>query len=80
MPVSCSDLALFTDVFSARETNRFGIGSRDLARAAGGIYLPSLEDSADYLLENTHEGDTVMLMGAGDVNLVWDIMIKKGKK
>lgn len=77
---SCSDLALFTDVFSARETNRFGIGSRDLASAAGGIYLPSLEDSADYLLENTHEGDTVMLMGAGDVNLVWDIMIKKGKK
>ena len=69
-----SSLPLFTDVFSAREVNTSGVHAGLLADAAGGVYLPTLEDSARYLEANVRPGDTVLLIGAGNVNTVWDII------
>jgi len=36
--------------------------------------LPTLEESARYLEANVRPGDTVLLIGAGNVNTVWDII------
>ena len=69
-----SSLPLFTDVFSAREVNTSGVHAGLLAAAAGGVYLPTLEESARYLEANVRPGDTVLLIGAGNVNTVWDII------
>ena len=69
-----SSLPLFTDVFSAREVNTSGVHAGMLADAAGGVYLPTLEESARYLEANVRPGDTVLLIGAGNVNTVWDII------
>ena len=69
-----SSLPLFTDVFSAREVNTSGVHAGLLADAAGGVYLPTLEESASYLEANVRPGDTVLLIGAGNVNTVWDII------
>lgn len=69
-----SSLPLFTDVFSAREVNTSGVHAGLLADAAGGVYLPTLEESARYLEANVQPGDTVLLIGAGNVNTVWDII------
>ena len=68
-----SSLPLFTDVFSAREVNTSGVHAGLLADA-GGVYLPTLEESARYLEANVRPGDTVLLIGAGNVNTVWDII------
>ena len=68
-----SSLPLFTDVFSAREVNTSGVHAGLLADAAG-VYLPTLEESARYLEANVRPGDTVLLIGAGNVNTVWDII------
>ena len=69
-----SSLPLVTDVFSAREVNTSGVHAGLLADAAGGVYLPTLEESARYLEANVRPGDTVLLIGAGNVNTVWDII------
>ena len=69
-----SSLPLFTDVFSAREVNTSGVHAGLLADTAGGVYLPTLEESARYLEANVRPGDTVLLIGAGNVNTVWDII------
>ena len=69
-----SSLPLFTDVLSAREVNTSGVHAGLLADAAGGVYLPTLEESARYLEANVRPGDTVLLIGAGNVNTVWDII------
>ena len=69
-----SSLPLFTDVFSARAVNTSGVHAGLLADAAGGVYLPTLEESARYLEANVRPGDTVLLIGAGNVNTVWDII------
>ena len=69
-----SSLPLFTDVFSAREVNTSGVHAGLLADAAGGVYLPTLEESARYLEAHVRPGDTVLLIGAGNVNTVWDII------
>ena len=69
-----SSLPQFTDVFSAREVNTSGVHAGLLADAAGGVYLPTLEESARYLEANVRPGDTVLLIGAGNVNTVWDII------
>ncbi|MFR5864563.1 MAG: glutamate ligase domain-containing protein [Acutalibacteraceae bacterium] len=68
-----SSLPLFTDVFSAREVNTSGVHAGLLADAAGGVYLLTLRNRALSGSERP-PGDTVLLIGAGNVNTVWDII------
>ncbi|MBQ7160767.1 MAG: UDP-N-acetylmuramate--L-alanine ligase [Clostridia bacterium] len=64
-----ADRLILADIYSARETNTFGISSEDLAKAAGNgaIYLPSFEEIENYIRENARPGDLILTMGAGDV-------------
>ncbi|MBE6605716.1 MAG: UDP-N-acetylmuramate--L-alanine ligase [Ruminococcaceae bacterium] len=62
---------IFADIFAARETNTTGISSKDLAdKTENSVYIDSFEGIVMYLRANVKEGETVIIMGAGDINKV----------
>ncbi len=66
---------IFADIYAAREINTTKISSEDLAgKVAGALYFDSFEKIAGYLKENVSEGETVIIMGAGDVNKICDLL------
>ena len=77
-----ADRVIFADIYSARESNTFGVSSGDLAKAVGAkaIYLPSFEEIAEFLRENAHSGDVVLTMGAGDVYKIGEMLTPETKE
>ena len=71
-----SDIVAVTDVFSARESNTYGISGETLASACGGVYVPSFAEAASFLQRTAGTGDLVIIMGAGDIYKVWDELKK----
>ena len=65
-----ADLVIVTDVYAAREKNESGISAHALASAIGprAIYMPTPETAALAVRTRAGEGDTVLLMGAGDLS------------
>ncbi|MBR5520260.1 MAG: UDP-N-acetylmuramate--L-alanine ligase [Clostridia bacterium] len=73
-----ADLAVLTDIFSAREQNTFGISSADLADAVEGArYASTLTDAAEVLAELAAPGDMILVCGAGDVNRAAHLLLNK---
>ncbi len=77
VPLAEADRAIVTDVYSAGERPQPGVTGRLVAeavRASGGdvAYVERLADVPDRLAEDLEPGDTVILMGAGDVATIWD--------
>ncbi|MBQ2719558.1 MAG: UDP-N-acetylmuramate--L-alanine ligase, partial [Clostridia bacterium] len=66
---SAAERTLITDTYAAREAGDRGPSSRELAAAIGpsALYLGSPELCALWLSQNARAGDTVVVMGAGDV-------------
>lgn len=72
-----SDLTVFADIYAARETNTYGVNSEQLAGAVkGGIYLSSFEKISDYIKNNCNENDIVLILGAGDIIRVGNMILK----
>ncbi len=71
-----ADRVLLADIYAARETNRFGVSSQALAARVGdkAAYCPTLEALAETLKREAHEGDLVILMGAGDIDKVFSLL------
>ncbi len=68
--------AIFADIYAAREVNTTGISSKMLAdKVSGAVYLESFEKIAAYLEENVEAGDTVIVMGAGDIIKLSDLLV-----
>lgn len=65
-----ADLVIVTDVYAAREKNESGITSRALVAAIGprAIYMPTPETAALAVRTRAKKGDTVLVMGAGDLS------------
>lgn len=69
-----ADVLVITEIFPAREQPIPGINGEliaDLARRYGhrGVhFVPEKEDLPEYLLGVVRDGDTVITMGAGDIN------------
>ena len=62
-------------IFSARETNTYGVTAEALSAAVEALgtpsrYIESFEAIADYLNENATERDMIIIMGAGDITKV----------
>ncbi|MDD6799881.1 MAG: UDP-N-acetylmuramate--L-alanine ligase [Firmicutes bacterium] len=75
--LSMADVAVLTDIYAAREVNTSGISSKDIAdRIKGAVYVGSLNSAADYVRKEAREGDTVILMGAGDIISLGDMLHK----
>lgn len=63
--------------FAAREQNTLGISSADLAREIpGAVYCPTLEDVTARLRELARPGDLILTVGAGDIYLAGEALVK----
>ncbi len=70
-----SDITLFADIYAARETDTLGVSSELLAsKTPNGICLNTFENIAGYLEENCSENDIIMILGAGDVIKIADMI------
>ncbi len=71
-----ADRVYFADIYAAREQNVFGISSQDLAEHIGSAaeYCGSFSCVAESLKRDAKEGDLVIVMGAGDIYKVYDLL------
>ena len=79
--LSLADEVLIAPIFPAREENLWGVSQYSLADAVTGGAVPcaSFEDCAQKLTDMAKIGDTIIVMGAGDVDKVFG-MIKLCEK
>lgn len=76
------DNIIITDIYAAREKNNIGIHSIDLVekirkRGKEVQYIRSFSDIEHYIMENCHEGDLLITMGAGDVYFIGEKLLKR---
>lgn len=80
-----ADKIIITDIFAAREKDYGDIHSKALveairAKGKDAIYIESFEDVEKYLLANVHEDDCIITMGAGDVYLIGENLLKANEE
>jgi UDP-N-acetylmuramate--alanine ligase len=71
-PLALADQVIITDVYAAGEVPIIGVSGRIVAEAseaAGAVtsYVPNLSDVGDVVASVVQSGDTVLLLGAGDI-------------
>ena len=75
--LSTVDLAVLTDIYAAREQNKDGVSSADLAeRIPGSVYCPGLPDLTEFLARTARPGDIILTVGAGDVYKAGEKLLK----
>ena len=81
-----ADVLVLPDIYAAREQNTYGVSSERLAadlnaRAGYGkaVYCPSLDKAAEATLATLRAGDTLVLMGAGDVIKITEAVLRAEK-
>ncbi len=74
-----ADCVILADIYAAREENRYGITSADLAKKTpGAVYLPDRETIRETLLRTTGDGDMILILGAGDIITLGPTLIEGG--
>lgn len=78
---SDADKVIITDIYAAREKDTGEIHSKDLVEklqnnGVDAIYFKDFSDIEAFLRENATEGDLILTMGAGDVYLIGESLIK----
>lgn len=76
--LSDRDTVILIDIYAAREENISGVTSKKLTESIGKsnvIYIDNFDKTAQYIKENVSDGDIVLLMGAGDVNKIGDLIL-----
>lgn len=72
-----ADVAILAEIYAAREQNRFGVSSRDLAdRIPGSTYCATLPDVTAYLSRIAQEGDIILTVGAGDIYKAGEALLR----
>ncbi len=78
-----ADQLILTDVYSASEPAIEGVDGTTILRSVlesgqeNVEYFPDMREIADFLLQTVRAGDVVVIMGAGDINLVADELVQK---
>jgi UDP-N-acetylmuramate--alanine ligase len=75
-PLSNADRIVVTDIYGAGEQPQPGVTGRlveEAVRASGGNveYVARLADVPEHIADELEAGDTLILMGAGDVATIW---------
>ena len=75
------DNVIVVDIYAARETNTYGVTSKDLVdkiREFGkeALYIPDFDECVSYLKSNVETGDIVLTLGAGTVTEIGDMLVK----
>ena len=76
------DNIIITDIYAARETNRFGVSSQDLvdkikSLGKNAIYMKDFDDITKYLKENVQKNDIILTLGAGTVTQISDELVEE---
>ncbi len=68
-----ADRVFVTDIYPARETDTLGMSGALLAKRIGerGVYVGDIAATARALCEELATGDTVVVMGAGDIDRIF---------
>ena len=70
-----ADKVVIVDIYPARETDTLGMSPAVMAeRIKGAMPCPRLEDAAALLCREVTEDDTVIIMGAGNINRIFSIL------
>ena len=74
------DNIIVLDVYAARESNTYGITSKDLVNRIKDLgkdakYIPDFKECVDYLKQNVQEEDIVLTQGAGTVTEIGNMLI-----
>lgn len=80
--LSVADIILLSEIYSAREENIHGTSSKSIADALiskgkEAIYFPTDKEAVTYLEKNLLHDDLLITMGAGNIYLVADSLVKK---
>lgn len=71
-------VTLLAEIFAAREDNDIGISSADLAaKIPGSVFCPTLEDVTAKLKRLAQPGDLILTVGAGDIYLAGEALVKE---
>ena len=71
-PLALADQSIVTDIYSAGEEPMIGVSGRLVAQAVGAAggactYVQRLDDVPEFVAGVAKPGDTVLLLGAGDI-------------
>ncbi len=71
------DMAILAEIYAARERNKEGISSRDLAdEIPDALFFDTLPEVAAYLKTVAREGDIILTVGAGDIYKAGEMLLK----
>ena len=74
-------VTLLAEIFAAREDNDIGISSADLAaKIPGSVFCPTLEDVTEKLKRLAQPGDLILTVGAGDIYLAGEALVKSAEE
>lgn len=65
-----ADELIFTKLYAAREKAGEEVSSSLLAEQLGAVYIENMDDILPYLYQKVLPGDTILIMGAGDIEKV----------
>ena len=71
-----ADLVILSDIYAAREKDEGVVSSERLALAIGekAVYGKSIENTARLLRKELKDGDLAVIMGAGDIYKIFDLL------
>ena len=75
--LSLADEVIMADIYSARETDTYGVSSAQMAHSIGerAVFIDSFEGICKYLRENVKEDSVLLIMGAGDIGKVSEMLV-----
>lgn len=74
-----ADLLILTRLYAARESAGNEVSAQLLAQKTGAVYLDQKDEIPAYLQQIVRPGDTVLIMGAGDISKIAEKFKKTGK-
>ena len=71
-----ADKVVIVDIYPARETDTLGMSPQVMAERIGNraVSCPKLSEAAELLRAELREGDVAVIMGAGNINGIFDIL------
>lgn len=79
--LSLADTAVVSDIMGSRETNRWGVHSRQITdKMTNGVYLADFPEITDYIVEHAQKGDLVITMGGGNVYYCARMIVERLKE
>jgi UDP-N-acetylmuramate--alanine ligase len=74
--LSTADRVLLVDIYAARETDTLGMSPEVMAGRIGknAISCPKIEDAASLVVREVEDGDTLIIMGAGNIDKIFGML------